>query len=398
VTVKVKAHDDLDRLLRLSSRLEATLGRKNAMNLVKDIVDRCSGDILNQIGAKLGVDEDAAGDAVQAAVPAMLGGLASVASREDGARKLTSAVSSLGSSSMDDMAGMLRGDVDALADRGSGLLSSLFGDGMIASLAGALSKYTGLSVGSIKSLLAMLAPMVLGKVATAWKSKGGTPQALTNLFADQRHNIAEAMPAGVSLADAPDWSTAQRAAPSMATATATADRYARPAKRSAASWAVPLALGALACLLVWSFMRPRGDAGAVANRPADQAKQEVTAMKPVAPEAPAASEIARVNDDLRGIFATAGKVFADVKDAATAEVARPQLEALNARIDGMHKTLATLPETSTASLRATADRSIAELKEQGATALETPGLSPEIKALIDGILQKLATLFAPSSP
>lgn len=366
------------------------------MNLVKDIVDRCSGDILNQIGAKLGVDEDAAGDAVQAAVPAMLGGLASIASREDGARKLTSAISSLGSSSMDDMAGMLRGDADALANRGSGLLSSLFGDGMIASLAGALGKYAGLTSGSIKSLLAMLAPMVLGKVASAWKAKGGTPQALTNLFAEQRHNIAEAMPSGFSLADAPDWSTAQRAAPS--TATATADRYARPAKRSAASWAVPLALGALACLLLWSFMRPRGDAGAVADRPADQAKQEVTAMKPVAPEAPAAAEVARVQDDLRGALATAGKVFAEIKDAATAEAARPQLEALSARIDGLRKTLAMLPATSVTSFRETADRSITELEEQGTKALETPGLSAEIKSLIDGILQKLASLFAPATP
>ncbi|MBA3482412.1 MAG: DUF937 domain-containing protein [Pirellulales bacterium] len=366
------------------------------MNLVKDIVDRCSGDMLNQIGAKIGVDQDAAGDAVKAAVPAMLGGLASIASREDGAREITSAISSLGSSSMNDMAGMLRGDVDTLADRGSGLLSSLFGDGMIASLAGALGKYAGLTSGSIKSLLAMLAPMVLGKVASAWKAKGGTPQALTNLFAEQRHNIAEAMPAGFSLADAPDWSTAQRTAPSMATATA--DRYAHPDKPSAARWAVPLALGAIACLLLWSFLRPRDDAGAVADRPADQAQQEVTAMKPLAPAAPAATDVARINDELRDIFATAGKAFADMKDAASAEVARPQLEALNARIDGMQKTLAALPATSTESLRATADRSLAELEVQGAKTLETPGLSPELKTLIDGILQKLATLFSPSSP
>jgi hypothetical protein len=372
---------------------------KNAMNLVKEILNRCSGDVLNQIAAKLGVDESAAGDAVQAAVPAMLGGLASVASREDGARKLTSAISSLGSSSMDDMAGSFGGNADALADRGSSLLSSLFGDGMIASLAGALGRYTGLTGSSIKSVLAMLAPMVLGKVASAWKAKGGTPQALTNLFAEQRHNIAEAMPAGFSLADAPDWSTASRAAPSMATATA--DRYARPAKRSAASWAVPLALGAIACLLLWSFLRPRDDAGAVADRPADQAQQEVTAMKPVAPAGPAApgaTEVARINDDLRGIFATASKVFAEIKDAASAEAARPELEALNARIDGMQGTLATLPATSTESLRATADRSIAELKEQGAKSLETPGLSAETKTQIDGILQKLGTLFSPSSP
>jgi hypothetical protein len=191
---------------------------------------------------------------------------------------------------------------------------------------------------------------------------------------------------------------------------ATTDRYARPAKRSAAGWGVALALGALACLLLWSFLRPRDDAGAVADGAADEAQQEVTVMKPVAPAdgaeqaetaetaAPGATEVARINDDLQGIFATAGKVFAEIKDAASAEVVRPQLEALNGRIDGMQKTLAALPGSSTESLRATADRSLAELKEQGAKALETPGLSAETKTLIDGILQKLATLFSPSSP
>jgi hypothetical protein len=362
------------------------------MNLVKEIIDRCSGEAARQIGAKLGIDEDTACDAVTAAVPAMLSGMGSIASREDGARKLTSAISSMGSSNMDDMAGMLRGNADDLADRGSSLLGSLFGEGMISNLASSLGRYTGLSGGAMKNLLAMIAPLVIGKVGSAWKAKGGTPQALTNLFADQRNNIAEAMPAGFSLADTPDWSTPQRAAPAMAST----ERYARPEKRSMASWAVPLALGALACLLLWSFMRPR-DEGAVADRPAAEPRQEVTALKPVDGAAPTAAEVTRLQDDLRGTIATADKVFAGITNAETAEAARPQLAALAARIDVLQQSISQLPATSVDSLRETADQSMTDLRERGATALETPGLSAELRTLIDGILQKLDSLFAPAN-
>jgi hypothetical protein len=363
------------------------------MNLVKEILDRCSGEAARQIGAKLGVDEDAACDAVKAAVPAMLGGMASIASREDGARRLTSAISSMGSSNMDDMAGMLRGNADELADRGSGLLGSLFGEGMISNLANSLGRYAGLTSGAMKNLMAMIAPLVVGKVASAWKAKGGTPQALTNLFAEQRQNIAQALPAGLALPETPDLSTTQRAAPAMATT----ERYARPEKRSMASWAVPLALGALACLLLWSFMRPREEPGAVADRPAAEPRQEVTAMKPVDPSAPAAAEAARLQDDLRGTIATADKVFASITDAQTAEAARPQLEALAARIDVLQKSLAQLPATSVDSIRETADQSLTDLRQRGEQTMETPGLSAELRTLINGILQKLASLFAPAN-
>jgi hypothetical protein len=367
------------------------------MNLVQDIVDRFSGDLLGNLSSVVGEDEDSTGYAAQAAVPALLAGLSSMASNSDGARKLTSALNGLGSSSMDDVAGMLRGDAGAVAQRGSNLLNSLFGDNVVGNLAGMLGRYSGLASDAVRKLLALVAPMVLGKVASAWKSKGGTPQALTSLFAEQRQHIAEAMPAGVSLADLPGWSNVKQAAAATADAGRGAAATAGTATRSAATWAIPLALGALGLLLVWALMRPRDDEAA---KRADRSTkgQEVTAQKPVVAAESAAAEITRVNDDLSSIFTTAGDVMGEITDAASAEAARPKLEALSQQIDDTKTALDRLPATGVASVRTTAEKSIATIKDQATRMLELPGLTAELKELINRIVRKLAELFAPATP
>jgi hypothetical protein len=367
------------------------------MNLVSEIMDRCSGEVLRKLSSLLNTDDDTASYAANAAVPSMLAGLASIAGQGDGAKKLSSALNGLGAANIDDVAGMLRGDADAVAQRGTNLLGSVFGDNMISGLASAIGKYSGLAGDSIRKLLALLAPMVLGKVASAWKAQGSTPQALTNLLASQRHNIAEAMPAGFSLADVPGWSSMKNAA---AAASAAAHRSAATAEtgaRSAASWAVPLALGALGLLLIWNFMRPRQDASAVADRTA-RSTQEVTSMKPVVPGASTAANVGQVGDDLRSLLTTAGHVMGGITDAASAEAARPQLEELGTKIDSVQGLLAQLPAAGIRSLRTTADQSIASLKDQATKTLKTPGLAADIRSLIEQILRKLGGLFDGAAP
>ena len=103
--------------------------------------------------------------------------------------------------------------------RGFGLLNSLFGDGMISGIANAISRYSGINFDAAKKLLAFLMPMVLGKVAAQWRSQGGTVGALTSLFADQKRNIADAVPAGFSLADIPGLAGAGEAVRDTATHT-----------------------------------------------------------------------------------------------------------------------------------------------------------------------------------
>jgi hypothetical protein len=367
------------------------------MNLVKDIMDQFSGDLMGKLGSLLNADEDSVNYATSAAVPALLAGISSLASSGDGARKVTNVLGDLGSTGIGDVMNLLRNDAGAVESRGTDLLTSLFGGNMLSNLAGMLGKSSGLNGGIVQKLLALLAPMVLGKVASVWQNKGGTPQALTNLMAEQRSNINSAMPAGFSLADIPGWSAGTRApAPQVTT-----DRYATPraeeAPHSAARWAVPLLLAALGLFLAWNFLKPRADETASVDR-AEPAPEEVVVNKPIMDDQPAAMEISQVNDDLRGIFTRAGDVFTEIRDASSAATAQPKLEELEKQIDDMKATISRLPSTGMATVRELADTSLATLKEKAQQTLDLPGLSAEIRSLIETILQKLTALFTPAQP
>lgn len=365
------------------------------MNLVKDIMDQFSGDLMGKLGSLLNADEDSVNYATSAAVPALLAGLSSLASSGDGAKKATSVLSELGSSGIGDILGLLSSDANAVESRGSNLLASLFGDNMLTNLAGMLGKSSGLTGGIVRKLLTLLAPVVLGKVASAWQNKGGTAQALTNLMSEQRANINAAMPAGFSLADIPGWSTGTKApTPQVA-----ADRYATTkvaeAPSSLARWAVPLLLAALGLFLVWDFMKPRANETASVDR-TESTPEKVVVHKPITDSPSAAADISQVDSDLRGIFTKAGEVFAEIKDASSAATARPKLEELEKQIDGMKSLVTRLPSAGLTTVREMADTSLATLKDKAKKTFEAPGLPAEIKSLIETILQKLAELFAPA--
>jgi hypothetical protein len=120
-------------------------------------------------------------------------------------------------------------------------------------------------------------------------------------------------------------------------------------------------------------------------------------MKPVAPETPALPTVASVTKDLQGLYDSAGEVMANIKDAASAEAARPKLEELSAKIDATRKLLAQLPADGQAAVQRIADEQLPKFQEQAEATLQTPGLSADLKSLIGRIVQKLVELFAPAT-
>ena len=230
------------------------------MDIVRTIIDQLSGDTMRKLSSLIDAGEDTTSDAVRAAVPALLSGLGSLAAREDGAKKLTNVLNQVGSSG-EDYASMLGGDANAIASKGTTWLNSLFGENTLSGVIGALGKYASLDSATVKRLLAFLAPMVLGKVGALWQTRGGTTQALTNLFAEQRENIASSLPTGFSLPEVPAWLGPKTTGYADAGSRRAASHPA-PATTSVASWAVPLALALLAAFVIWALMR-----GAVATSP-----------------------------------------------------------------------------------------------------------------------------------
>jgi hypothetical protein len=366
------------------------------MNICKEIIDQLPADGLNKLSSLIGSDSETTSYAISAAVPALMSGLAGLASREDGAKKLTNAIGQLGSVDMGDFARNLSGDANSLAQNGTSLLHGLFGDSVLSGLTNAISKYAGLGAGAAKGLLAFLAPMVLGKVANIWRGRGATPQALTSLFAEQRENIADCAPAGLALSDIPGWPAAKYAVRSAADTGRRAVAVGESSAPSIAKWAIPLALALLGAFLLWTFLKDRPNREATADR-TKEASQEVTAMKPVAPATTAVPTVESASRELQELYTRAGEVMASISDAASAEAAEPQLEELSAKIDATRTLLRQLPASARTTVQKVADQQLVTFKDQAATTLETPELPADIKSLITQIIQKLSELFAPAT-
>jgi hypothetical protein len=355
------------------------------MNLVKKIMDQLTGGAIDQLGSLLGTNAETTERAATAAVPSLLSALSGMMSSDDGARKVTSALGGLDTSGLGNIAQMLGGNSSSVLSKGTSLLGSLFGDSMISALASTLSRITGLNSGIVKTLLAYLTPLVLGNVANQWKNQGGTSHALRSLFAEQRENIENAIPAGFSLADIPDASDIRKPAH--------APSYTRTPEPVAAAaplrWLLPLAALLLGGFFLWQFLsRPRANE-AVAEK-VEAARDNVTARKPVPPDTIDVPSLANVRDDLGGMFKSLDTTFTDIRDAASAERAAPALRDMDAKIDAMHQLLSRLPESNRATLRPVIEEQVTIATEKANAASSVEGIGADIKALIQGIIAKLA--------
>lgn len=356
------------------------------MNLVKLITDQLSGEALNKLSTMLGADSDSTTMAAHAAVPSLLAGLAGLASHGIGGKRLADALSGL-DPNMGSISQLVSGDSSNVAMRGAGLLSSLLGDNTVGGLANALSDFSGLTSSTAKSLLTYLIPVVLGKVAMQWKNQGGTASALTNLFADQKQNIAAAVPAGFSLNDVPGLGRATDAARSAARTS----EKAGAAAGSSAAWIIPVAIVLIGGFFLWKYLEGRPAAVETADRKIDQSR-EVTAMKPVTPDSAAIPDVNRITSDLTDTFQTLGTTLAGIKDAASAEAAAPKLQEINTQLDGMRATFRMLPEMSRLTLNQFVNQHVDTLKKQVAETTTVPGMSEQLRTLINEIVNKLTQL------
>jgi Bacterial protein of unknown function (DUF937) len=394
------------------------------MNLVKIILDLLfSGDVLGKLSSLLGTDNESTKKATSAAVPALLSGLAGLAASDDGVRKLASTFNGLDPSSLGNLAKMLGGDTSAVTQKGTNLLSSLFGESLVSSIASSVGKFADLDTSMTKKLLGLIGPTVLSTVAGQWKEQGGGIGALTSLLTGQQKNIAAALPSGFSLASIPGLPSAEgtlRAAGQAArtaggnavyAAKRTADA-AEDATWSLLKWLAPLAALLLLALGLWYFFGRRPDqvarnaadattnaaratakaTGKAVTEAADAAGEAVTALRPELPAVPQIPDITIVNKDLSGIFTSATQALAGIRDAASAQAALPKLMELNGKIYGIRDQLDKLPAAGQAALGQLVGKQFGPLQEQVAKIREMPGVSDQVKSVLAGITNELAGL------
>lgn len=141
------------------------------MNLTGLLSDALSGETVGQISQAIGADESTTNNAIQAALPMLIGGLARNTQSEDGAASLLNALNKDHDGSvLDNLGGFLGGG--AAASIGSAILGHVLG-GRQGQVEQGISSASGLDMSKVGPLLAMLAPVVMGALGKANQQQGG---------------------------------------------------------------------------------------------------------------------------------------------------------------------------------------------------------------------------------
>lgn len=142
------------------------------MNLTGLLNEALSGNTVSQISQTIGADEGTTANAIQAAVPLLLGGMARNSQSEEGASSLLGALDrDHDGSILDDLGGFIAGAAGGSA-AGAGILDHVFG-GQQPQIEQGVSAASGLDMNKVGPLLMMLAPIVMGALGRSKQQQGG---------------------------------------------------------------------------------------------------------------------------------------------------------------------------------------------------------------------------------
>jgi hypothetical protein len=366
-----------------------------ATNLVSTIMQSLTSEATGKIASSLGLEPSAAQRGIAAGIPGILAGLANSASSHEGAQRLASAVSH-----MEDMSGtdIVRGVVDSshrsLADTGWSTISSLIGGSSLESLSSIIAQFAGFGQGSAKSLLGLLAPVVLGFLRREQVSGGLDSHGLASLLSSQRDNIERAIPPGVArrLEDAEI-----RQAPQPVPA----GRFSRPAatpvsstSRNWAYWLLPALIAAGAALYLLPTQQESRTAQDINKNTNIAAKDTAAPQRDLQTTAapPAVNTAATLENDIVANIARLRTSLQTIKDPASSQAALSELKEISSQFSKLRALAQQLPlETRKAIAAAVAARvpDMNSLIDRMGTQLN---LSEEAKPAIDNLKSELVSI------
>jgi len=379
-----------------------------ATNLVSYIMQFLTPDLINRIAGALGLDRNDTQTGVAATIPALLAALGGVAAKPGGAQTLVDTIKQQ-SNVVDNFGSMLgTGNSSSFVEKGSSLLMSLLGSRDQSSLVGAIGSFAGIGHSGGSSLLGMLAPLVMGLIGKQIGPRLDVGS-LSNLFASQKDQIAQALPRGMSnllggtglldsLSGTAGYATtaAEQAGRATTAAAGQFGQYASSAARSAGTsaqravasttpswvyWAIPaIVLGGL----LWYLLSDHTTQ--VAQHPTvvpAQTQNIVVGGVDVGKQ---------INDSLGEIRSS----LAGITDAASASAALPKLQEATGQIDKVAGMVRQLP----ADQRRVADgliaSSMATINQLFDKVLAIPGVAEVVRPTIESLKTKLADLSGPS--
>ncbi len=309
-------------------------------NLVLAIMQSLSPDVIGKIASSLGMDQTAAQKGISAGIPGILAGLANAASNPAGAQRLGSVVSQIQDvPSQDIVKNLAQADHGKLAEAGWSMISSLMGGNTLQTLTSTIAQFAGFGQGAAKTLLGLLAPLVLGFLRREQLTQGLDNKGLASTLAAQRDNIRRAMPSGVaqSLLDS-DLRPANEpvAPPAFRRGSASAAQ----SSRSWLFWLLPaLILAGLALYLlpIKEETRTAQDVNTKTTLPSAQEPAPATTVKGASEFTPATLE-----NDIVANIARLRASLQTIKDPATAKAALGEIKDISAqfgRLKGMAQQL-----------------------------------------------------------
>ena len=380
-----------------------------AANLVSVVMQFLTPDMIAKIASALGLDRSVVQKVVGGAVPALLASLADVASTPNGARQLTNVLAQQQPGALESLKSLIGASgPNALAETGSSMLSGLFGERTLDTMAQSIGKFAGVDSGSSKSLLGMLGPVVLGTLGQQQRSAGLDANGLASLLGSQKDQIAATIPSGLAdhlsaagLIDRAAGTARSGAAAASAAGsriagaserTVAGARQATYATTSAASSQWPYWLAGLVVLggLAWyAIGRPGGDK--VAELPRPTATQPATGTVGMAPSDLTVGGVNLANQ-VNSSVGTLRSVLPTITDAASAQAALPKLREATTQLNEVSNLATKLsPEgkSTLAKLTAAATPTINQMCDK---VLATPGVGDVAKPAIDELRGKLDTL------
>jgi hypothetical protein len=166
-------------------------------NLVSAISRFLTPELIGKMASVSGLDRGTTQSAVGACVPAILSSMADLAAKPGGARQLADTIAEQPSGMLSNLAQTL-GTGGMSAEKGGGMLSSLLGGGVLNTLVSTLSRFVGIGEGSTRTLMGLLAPVVLGVLGREQRAAGLETGGLARMLMGQKDQIAAAMPVGLS--------------------------------------------------------------------------------------------------------------------------------------------------------------------------------------------------------
>ncbi len=171
-----------------------------AINLIRLVSQYLTPQMIGSLARVAGIDDAAAQKLVTAAVPAILAALATAAAAPGGAKKVSDAVSNADPDALTKLRSAIAGGNSQVLTEGANLLSGHLGGGGLASLAAALSQYSGAPQGAAQSVIGAVSQVVMGTIGQQDPSNWSDASSIVSMFNGEKSAISAALPADVSKA------------------------------------------------------------------------------------------------------------------------------------------------------------------------------------------------------